>query len=129
MLFRSQATVCELLDNNKEVLFIIDEAYIEFSDMISSVKLITQYKNLIITRTFSKGFQMAGYRAGYIVSDKQNIQNIRNFSNPLSFNRQICLKICDVLGNIAIYNKYFDTIKTNRTIFSQKRRYSNNRKY
>ncbi len=47
-----QATVCELLDNNKDVLFIIDEAYIEFSDMASSVKLIDRYKNLIIVRTF-----------------------------------------------------------------------------
>lgn len=111
--------VNSLLENNKDVLFIIDEAYIEFSDIVSSVKLIDQYKNLIIVRTFSKGFRMAGYRAGYIVSDKQNIQNIRNFSNPLSLNRHICIKICNVLGDIAVYNKYFNVIKTNRKIFSQ----------
>jgi len=47
-----------LLDTGKIVL--IDEAYIEFSGKESMIQYIDEYPNLIITRTFSKGFGAAG---------------------------------------------------------------------
>jgi histidinol-phosphate aminotransferase len=48
------------------VPFIIDEAYVEFAGLEKSmVKLISQYKNVMILRTLSKAYGLAGLRFGY----------------------------------------------------------------
>ena len=52
----------EELIRNFDGLVVIDEAYIEFSDTTSFVNQINQYKNLIVLRTLSKAFGLAGIR-------------------------------------------------------------------
>ncbi len=52
--------------------FIIDEAYIEYAGLgMSQVALTKKYKNVMITRTFSKAYGLAGLRFGYILADKE----------------------------------------------------------
>ena len=59
------------------VPFIVDEAYIEFAGLErSQAKLIKQYKNVIITRTLSKAYGLAGLRFGYALGDKDVILQI-----------------------------------------------------
>ena len=41
-----------------------------------------KYKNIVIVRTFSKGFGLAGLRAGYIITAKELIRYIDKVSNP-----------------------------------------------
>lgn len=57
------------------VILVIDEAYIEFSENNSFIFLLSKYKNLVILRTLSKAFGLAGIRCGFIVSNI-NIVNI-----------------------------------------------------
>jgi len=54
-----------VLDSGKIV--VLDEAYFEFSDK-TRVKLLADYENLIILRTLSKAFALAGLRVGYAVA-------------------------------------------------------------
>ena len=56
-----------ILHPNK--LFIIDEAYYEFSNK-TCVSLVKKYNNIIVTRTFSKAFSLASIRLGYICSNE-----------------------------------------------------------
>jgi len=57
--------------------FIVDEAYIEYSGLgMSQVNLIKKYKNVIITRTLSKAYGLAGLRFGYALGDKDVIGQI-----------------------------------------------------
>ena len=56
--------IIEKIIQNTSGLVIIDEAYVDFSNC-SSVGLLSSYENLIVTRTFSKAFAMAGFRIGY----------------------------------------------------------------
>jgi len=49
---------------------IIDEAYGEFSDY-STVNLVKNNKNLIVIRTFSKAYGLAGLRLGYFVASRK----------------------------------------------------------
>ena len=49
---------------------IIDEAYVEFADS-SVVSLVKQFDNLIVVRTLSKAFGLAGLRLGYFVANKK----------------------------------------------------------
>ena len=57
------------LINEFEGLVIIDEAYVEFADY-SVVDLTTKKDNLIVLRTLSKAFGLAGLRVGYFVANK-----------------------------------------------------------
>lgn len=50
-------------------LIVIDEAYSEFGDY-SAVSWTKKYDNLIVVRTFSKSFGLAGLRLGYLVADR-----------------------------------------------------------
>ena len=57
--------------------FIIDEAYIEFSGLEKSqVGLVKKYKNVLITRTLSKAYGLAGMRFGYALGHEEVIGQI-----------------------------------------------------
>ncbi|MFQ5729627.1 MAG: histidinol-phosphate transaminase, partial [Waddliaceae bacterium] len=55
--------------------FLLDEAYGEFSG-INNMELVKRYSNVIITRTFSKAYGLAGLRLGYVVSQPENISRL-----------------------------------------------------
>jgi histidinol-phosphate aminotransferase len=70
---------CKSVPSN--VLICIDEAYIEYAKMGlagSMVGLVNELPNLIIVRTFSKTYGLAGLRMGYAVSHPSNIKALRN---------------------------------------------------
>lgn len=64
-----------------DTMFIIDEAYAEYSGQSVSDQ-IREFDNLLITRTFSKAFGIANLRIGYAVSSAVNIQTISKLRNP-----------------------------------------------
>lgn len=56
------------------VVVVLDEAYAEYvsqGDYPNGVALLDEYPNLVVTRTFSKAFGLAGLRVGYAVSNAQ----------------------------------------------------------
>ena len=61
-------------------IVLVDEAYhhyIESNDYESVIPLVKQYPNLIVARTFSKIYGMAGLRCGYCVTQRANIALLR----------------------------------------------------
>lgn len=61
----------------KNVIICVDEAYIEYSQKGvegSMVSLVKELPNLVICRTFSKAYGLAGLRIGYAISHKDNIK-------------------------------------------------------
>jgi histidinol-phosphate aminotransferase len=62
---------------------IVDEAYAEYADY-STVPLVDKYENLIILRTFSKAFGMAGLRLGYAVTNTALAKTLTE-KTPLPF--------------------------------------------
>ena len=52
--------------------FVIDEAYIEYAGLKKSLaKLTKRFKNVIVTRTLSKAYGLAGLRFGYLLADRE----------------------------------------------------------
>src|SRR5690606_11907726 len=52
----------------RDVLVVVDEAYAEFVDApdhASALPMVATHPNLVVTRTFSKAYALAGLRAGY----------------------------------------------------------------
>jgi histidinol-phosphate aminotransferase len=57
--------------------FIVDEAYVEYAGLgMSQVALTKKYKNVLVTRTLSKAYGLAGMRFGYAMGDKDVIGQI-----------------------------------------------------
>ncbi|WP_343190013.1 histidinol-phosphate transaminase [Buchnera aphidicola] len=65
-----------------KVLVIVDEAYIEFCYSESIVNLIEQYPNLIVLRTMSKAFGLAGIRCGFSIAHIEIIKILKKFISP-----------------------------------------------
>jgi len=65
------------------IAVIVDEAYGDYMPKENSaITLCKKYDNLIVVRTFSKGFGLAGLRAGYLIVPKQLTDSISNITNP-----------------------------------------------
>ena len=64
---------------------VVDEAYVEFHGK-SFASLVKEYENLIILRTFSKAFALAGLRVGYIIADPKVIELLDRVKPPFSVN-------------------------------------------
>ena len=77
--------VATLLAASPETLVVVDEAYSEFSG-ISATCLLDTYSNLVITRTFSKAYGLAGLRVGYLMGHPTVVSDLRRLSNPKSVN-------------------------------------------
>lgn len=68
-------------DPNK--VFVVDEAYCDFGGE-SSISLLSEFKNLVIVRTFSKSLCGAGMRLGYLVANPEVIHAVTTVKNSLN---------------------------------------------
>lgn len=80
-----------LLDNiPKSTLVVIDEAYFEFALSqfnYNSIDWLEKYPNLVITRTFSKLYGLAGLRLGYAIAASTIIDKLQQTQLPFNVNQ------------------------------------------
>lgn len=79
-----------LSDLPSSVLVIVDEAYVEYVDMPSfpdTVALMREGFNVVVTRTFSKVYGLAGLRVGYGIGPQPIIDYVRRVKEPFNVNR------------------------------------------
>lgn len=99
-----------IVSSNPDNIVIIDEAYIDFGGQ-SAIPLIKKYDNLIVTRTFSKSYSLAGARLGFGVANESLINDmntIKYSTNPYNVNR-----MTQEAGRLAIEDNdyYMDNCK------------------
>ena len=73
-----------------DILLVIDDAYFEYvqqRDYSSGLKLFSKYKNVLITRTFSKIYGLAGLRVGWGYASKEIINILNQIKPPFNINR------------------------------------------
>ncbi|MCJ7443929.1 MAG: histidinol-phosphate transaminase [Methanotrichaceae archaeon] len=76
----SEETVLQILETTEAIVF-LDEAYVEFADK-SLVNLVKDNDNLIVGRTMSKAFGLAGLRIGYAVAPDWIANQYRRAAPP-----------------------------------------------
>jgi histidinol-phosphate aminotransferase len=111
----SQAEIIKLVDNTPEnVIICIDEAYMELlpeESQLSSVSLLNSHPNLIILRTFSKTYGLAGLRVGYAISSKECIALMNRVRQPFNVNAMGLSAALAALGDEQYVAKTRDLIQ------------------
>ena len=105
-----------LLKKFKNTMFLIDEAYYEFSK-ITCKDLVLKYQNILITRTMSKAFALANFRIGYLISSRQNIVDISNIRNPKNITTMTQEAAIAALSDIAYMEQYVKEVNAAKLDF------------
>lgn len=107
-------SVLDIVSDN--AIVVVDEAYIEFSPIESMVKEIQNYENLIVLRTLSKAFSLAGARCGALISSTEGIELLKKTTPPFSFSTPTINHIESVLSlsDPRLNNSHINNIITQR---------------
>jgi histidinol-phosphate aminotransferase len=71
-----EALITFIKEVSKKTLVLLDEAYIDFTNQQSLASLVIENKNLIIAKTFSKIYGLAGARIGYAIANSETITQL-----------------------------------------------------
>ena len=92
---------------------IVDEAYMEFSNE-SVVDEIENYDNLIVVKTMSKAFSMAGIRTGYLIANEELVKTIEKVRPPYNLNSISALLATKALKEKEKMLSYVENLKVER---------------
>ena len=109
----------QTIAENIKGIFVVDEAYLEFYGN-TALQLLKPFSNIIIIRTFSKAFSLAGLRAGYLLAEKKMITQLKKVKLPFSLGifQQIAGEI--LLKHADQISQFVETIIIEReTLFSK----------
>jgi histidinol-phosphate aminotransferase len=103
-------------------IVIVDEAYAEFAG-VSSIELLARYDNVLITRTLSKAFGLAGLRIGYAAGSPAVVREVEKSRGPYKVNslaeRAAMVAITD---DRAWVEEKIDEVRANRDRFTERLR-------
>jgi len=107
----------EILEYTNAIVF-IDEAYVEFADG-GITGLVREYENLIVGRTFSKAFGLAGMRMGYAIVPEWIAREYMKVMTPFSMDVLSTAAGLAALGDREYLKKSIDTVKKGRIQLSK----------
>ena len=100
----SHKNITHLLLQYPNTVFVVDEAYIEFSNNDTTAFLTEEFNNLIVVRTFSKFFSLASLRIGYLMSNPKIIKLFKPYYNYKDISKLSVSCATQSLNNIDFYN-------------------------
>lgn len=112
-----EATIEKLLNQN--LLVVIDEAYIDFSQSESWIYKLSNYPNLIVTQTFSKAFGLAGIRLGACYASDMITELLKKVKMPYNVNVLTQRKALEVLSNQEKIKSQVEKIVSNRILLTE----------
>lgn len=108
-----RAQVLDLVERARG-LVVIDEAYVEFSGNSSYAGLIERYDNLVVLRTLSKAWGLAGARCGIALATPGLVEALRRVQVPFGFTDASQRSVRDRLTNSAPVLAAVETIRAER---------------
>jgi len=100
-----------------KVPLLVDEAYFGFSNQ-TVLPLLKKYQNLILSRTFSKAYGLAGLRVGYIIANKAVAKLLFNLKPMYEVNSIGVLAATMILKNVKTYKQYINQTKQGLKFFT-----------
>jgi histidinol-phosphate aminotransferase len=98
------------LCKESNIMVVVDEAYIDFSIRDTLVNEIKNHKNLIILRTFSKAWGLAGIRSGFCAADKEVINILFKIKAPYNINSLTRYALEKAVSNFKQKDSYVKSI-------------------
>ncbi len=108
----------EILQANRDVVVIVDEAYVDFGG-VSALPLIEKYDNLLVVQTFSKSRAMAGLRIGFGIGNEKLIHYLNDAK--FSFNSYTMNLPSQVLGVEAVKDDVYFKATTAKIVATRER--------
>ncbi len=100
------------------VVVVLDEAYCEFAqsqrDYPNSLNYLKHFQNLIVTRTFSKAYGLAGLRVGYSMSSASLAYTLNKVREPFNVNFLAQVAAVAALDDKAFLKKSIQTVEKGR---------------
>ncbi len=110
--------VADLCERYPETLIVLDEAYYEFSQ-VSGIELVERYDNLLVTRTFSKAFGLAGLRVGYLAASPMLLNGLRRIYNPKSVNELGQVGAIAALNDLPYLDAFLQEVTDSKEMLSE----------
>jgi histidinol-phosphate aminotransferase len=88
----------------RDVLIVVDEAYGEYIDapgLSSALRLADRHPNVIVTRTFSKAYALAGLRVGYLIAHPSVVAVVERLRESFNVNNVALAAAEAALGDAA----------------------------
>jgi histidinol-phosphate aminotransferase len=115
----STATITEIValaERAPHALVLVDEAYFHFHGE-SVIGLIEKFPNLMIARTFSKAYGLAGLRVGSLIGAPEHMQWIRRVLSPYSVNQLALACLPAAIEDTGYLNGYVREVQLARREF------------
>lgn len=103
----------DILSHNRDVVVIVDEAYVDFGGT-SALELIDKYDNLLVVQTFSKSRSMAGTRIGFAIGNEELIKALSDVK--FSFNSYTMNQASLTVGAAAVEDEEYFVECVNKII-------------
>ncbi|MBM3772750.1 MAG: histidinol-phosphate transaminase [Acidimicrobiia bacterium] len=102
------------LASRTDALVLVDEAYVDFADT-NCLGLISQYENVLVTRTFSKGYGLAGLRFGYAIGHPSVIASMAKVKDSYNCDAIAIAAACAALDDQSYARDCWDRVRVERT--------------
>lgn len=107
--FQGMDALEDIILHNQDVVVIIDEAYVDFSEEGSALALTEKYENVLIVQTYSKSRSLAGMRIGHAIGSKELIAAMNDVR--FSYNSYPMTRLSVEIGAAAMEDEeYFEKI-------------------
>jgi histidinol-phosphate aminotransferase len=97
-------------------ILIVDEAYFEFCG-VTAADLVPESAHLIVTRSFSKAFGLAGLRLGYLLGHRQIMGVLNRANNPKSVTSFAKVGALAALRDVAHVHHYVEEVRQSRLVY------------
>ncbi len=109
----SKPDLRKILREAPDTLILVDEAYFDFAGE-TVLPWIRKYRNLVVTRTFSKAFGLAALRLGCIITNAEIADPMRRAQNPFAVNSLALACALEAIRHDRYVARYAQQVRNNR---------------
>lgn len=103
---------------NTQAIVLIDEAYVDFADY-NHLELLERYDNVIISRTMSKSYSLAGMRVGFAIASPAIIEQMNKVRDSYNLDRLAQMLATAALDYQDYFAKIWHNVRQTRTRLTQ----------
>jgi len=111
----SESDLLKVLNAAKNSYVLVDETYVSYAGR-SFINLLNEYPNMLIARSMSKDFALAGLRFGYLIAPEVTINHIKKIISPYSVNNLAALAVSAALDDIEHLNSVVSQVKESKEL-------------